>query len=325
VSAKASSTFLLYRNRAITWSLLIVAFFVTLVFGLKWTNLLLLVPLYLVVYLVWRVYRSVHPSRALALVGITPEATDLQYREVELMSRDGLRLNGWFIPRPGKGAIILAHELGGSASSLIFHATFLARAGYSVLLVDLRAHGKSQGRVSTFGVTEANDILGALDYLHARPSLDPRQVGALGVSLGAQAVLRAAVQSDGLCCVVLDGLGAANMEDCGEEPTTLHGRINYSINWLTYWLGDFMSGMCVPESTHAVLRRLYCPVLLIACGQGNEVAFNRRFYAAAHEPKILWELPQAQHAGGLYFDRDAYQQHVLGFFDLHLKGNATQI
>ncbi|MBP1693524.1 MAG: rane protein of unknown function [Chloroflexi bacterium] len=274
--------------------------------------------------MVWTVYRRVHPSRALSSFGFTPEMADLQYREVTLNSRDGLRLNGWFIPRPGKASVILAHGLGSSASSLIFHAGFLARAGYSVLLINLRAHGKSQGRISTFGVNEANDILGALDYLRARPSLDPRQVGALGVSLGAQAVLRAAVQSDKLYCIVLEGLGASNLEDHGGPPTSLHHWITYPINWLTYWIGDFMSGVRSPESTCTMLRRLHCPVLLIASGGSNDSAFNRRFYEAANEPKSSWELPQAQHGGGLFFDREVYQKHVLEFFDVHLRGNGAR-
>jgi hypothetical protein len=122
---------------------------------------------------------------------------------------------------------------------------------------------------------------------------------------------------------VLEGLGASNLEDHGGPPTSLRQWITYPINWLTYRMGDFMSGVHSPESTCTVLGRLHCPVLLIASGRGNDSAFSRRFYEAANEPKSSWELPQAQHGGGLFFDREVYQKHVLEFFDVHLRGKET--
>jgi len=123
---------------------------------------------------------------------------------------------------------------------------------------------------------------------------------------------------------VLEGLGASNLEDHGGSPTSLDHWITYPINWLTYWIGDFMSGVRSPESTCTMLRRLHCPVLLIASGGSNDSTFNRRFYEAANEPKSSWELPQAQHGGGLFFDREVYQKHVLEFLDVHLRGNGAR-
>ena len=42
-------------------------------------------------------------------------------------------------------------------------------------------------------------------------------------------------------------------------------------------------------------------------------------YAAAQEPKELWLLPNADHCGAYFEDRQVYVKKVIDFFDLHLK------
>ena len=40
-----------------------------------------------------------------------------------------------------------------------------------------------------------------------------------------------------------------------------------------------------------------------------------RFYAAAREPKALWEIPEAGHVGGIDARPQEYERRVVGFFD----------
>lgn len=139
-----------------------------------------------------------------------PRDVGLAFEDVEFPARDGARLSGWFIPASATGprpAVILVHgwrwnRLGTSAESLadsiagvapidLLHlAHALQRAGYHVLMFDLRNHGRSAGvRPMTFGLQEANDVLGAVDYLLTRPAVDPARIGAVGFSIGANAIL----------------------------------------------------------------------------------------------------------------------------------------
>ena len=159
---------------------------------ITWVKMIWLAPLIYINYQLWMLHSTVHPRRIFSAMGMTPAATNLPFTDVVLRSRDGLALAGWYVPGSRRAAIILVHGLSGSSSSMIYHAAALASYGYSALIFDLRGHGASQGDVCTGGIEEANDVLGAVDYLLSREDVDPNQIGALGISLGAQCALRGA-------------------------------------------------------------------------------------------------------------------------------------
>jgi uncharacterized protein len=140
----------------------------------------------------------------------TPADAGLSYQDIQFPARDGVRLSGWFIPAAGEGthpAVILVHgwpwnRLGTAAETLLddlsgawpvdllrlVHA--LRHAGYHVLTFDLRNHGQSAAAPPvTFGLAEANDLLGALDFLCNQPQVDLGRIGAVGFSMGANTVL----------------------------------------------------------------------------------------------------------------------------------------
>jgi fermentation-respiration switch protein FrsA (DUF1100 family) len=58
------------------------------------------------------------------------------------------------------------------------------------------------------------------------------------------------------------------------------------------------------------------PILLIAApNTKNGEKLNRGYYAAAREPKTLWEIPESDHVGGMEARPDEYERRVVGFFD----------
>jgi uncharacterized protein len=48
---------------------------------------------------------------------------------------------------------------------------------------------------------------------------------------------------------------------------------------------------------------------------GTEKVPNQGFYAAAGEPKEIWEVPGAQHVGGITTRPAEYERRVIAFFD----------
>jgi hypothetical protein len=58
------------------------------------------------------------------------------------------------------------------------------------------------------------------------------------------------------------------------------------------------------------------PLLLIAAPNaptGEDL--NRGYFAAAGQPKTLWEIPESGHVGGLSARPREYERRVVGFFD----------
>lgn len=302
-----------FVNEILIWTSLIGGGLLLVVPERTWLSLLWRLPLAYLIWQVWLTYRMVHPARLFSNLGVRPDEAGLRYQEVGFPSRDGLQLSGFFIPGKLRAALIIVHGAGGSAGSMVQHAEFLAEAGYNLLLLDLRAHGGSEGDTLTFGFKEANDVLGAVDYLHQRLPLSRGRIGVLGVSLGAQAGLRAAQQEDSITALALEGLGPLREAETG-RPRSLLRWLLYPLTWLVYRLGDLMTGAWCPPPTQQVIRQLRCPLLLISTGRGPEQAVNRRFYAAAAEPKELLELPEARHAAGLFFEPQQYQTQVVDFF-----------
>ena len=119
----------------------------------------------------------------------TPAEVGLDYREVGLRSSDGLHLGAWWVGRDGSSrAAVLVHGWGGDRSDLHVVETALLyhRAGFNVLMLDLRAHGGSEGDRITVGYREARDVQGALSWLRSR-GFDPQDVVLHGWSLGGAA------------------------------------------------------------------------------------------------------------------------------------------
>jgi len=111
---------------------------------------------------------------------------------VSIRSPDGLLLSGrYYHIRDGAPLDIGFHGYRSSpmrdfsgGSSLSFHM------GHNLLLVDQRAHGKSEGRTITFGIREREDCLAWIYYTLERFGPDTK-ILLYGISMGAATVLMA--------------------------------------------------------------------------------------------------------------------------------------
>lgn len=114
------------------------------------------------------------------------------WEHVRIKSRDGLTLHGVYLPHPqAKRAVLCVHGYHGSAER-DFSGAMAAfyEMGSSLLLIDQRAHGKSEGKYTTFGVLERMDVQAWAEYYEGRTG------GAIpmvldGISMGAATVLMA--------------------------------------------------------------------------------------------------------------------------------------
>ena len=299
-----------YRDSLLLWVLFIL---ILLTAGLALKD-----PIYwLAVLLIWalrnpirKAFLFAHPYRRF---GWMPEHT-LSFREVTFKSRDGLTLFGRFVRSQNGATILLLHPLGSASKNMLLYAEFLANAGYGVFMIDLRAHGSSDGDTSTYGLREADDVAGAVDYLLHRSDVNGQKIGVLGISLGAQAALRGALKTDWIRALVLEGLGPVTLNDHGGRPKSLQRWVNYPFNWIYYRVYEFMIGgkdTSVIEEIGKIAPR---PMLLIASGE-KDIYFNRLFFQAANEPKELWELRTGEHGAAILQNSYAYIQRVVEIFN----------
>ncbi|MBN1813529.1 MAG: hypothetical protein JXA14_16950 [Anaerolineae bacterium] len=140
----------------------------------------------------------------------TPADYGLDYENVGFQSNDGLTIKGWFIPAEPTGerdkVIILTHPfpfnrhgflvknqgllpLFKTDVDLLQIAPALHQAGYSVLMFDFRNHGESADGVTGVGLTEYQDVLGAISYVKGHPSLRAPQIGFASFCMGANSTI----------------------------------------------------------------------------------------------------------------------------------------
>jgi acylglycerol lipase len=101
----------------------------------------------------------------IAFINISYKEEIMSYIKFEKMSFDGIKIffQGWFVDDGQKGVICLVHGLGEHSGRYAHWAALLNHAGYGLLTLDLRGHGKSdglRGHVSSF-----DDYLNDIDLL----------------------------------------------------------------------------------------------------------------------------------------------------------------
>ncbi|MBW7866612.1 MAG: alpha/beta hydrolase [Candidatus Hydrogenedens sp.] len=100
---------------------------------------------------------------------------------VSLTTDDGVPISAWHVNAGGDRAVALFHGIGPNRQQMGGIAKCYLDLGYSVLLADLRRHGKSGHAPTSLGLTERHDVAACMKYLHGRYPV----AGAHGFSLGA--------------------------------------------------------------------------------------------------------------------------------------------
>jgi pimeloyl-ACP methyl ester carboxylesterase len=159
--------------------------------------------------------------------GLTPASFHLVSEDVSFRSKDGTPLDGWWVPAsPAKGSVVMVHGLNRSRVEMIRRAPFAHEAGWSVLLFDLRHHGASGGRATTFGAHEKEDVEAAAELARSRT---PGPVVLWGVSLGGASVVLAAADDPTIAGVICDS-SYRSLDD------TVRHHVQLARGW-RWWLG----------------------------------------------------------------------------------------
>jgi uncharacterized protein len=251
----------------------------------------------------------------------TPASVGLGYREVEFLSTDGVRLSAWWVPAEGSSlATVLVPGWGGYKfdENLLQTLPVYHDAGYSVLLMDLRAQGESDGTRRTLGYREVRDVRGALAWLQRQGyALD--QVVLHGWSMGGATVLRAA-PGTGVAAVVEEA-GYADLPILlkGEIPEFVRfGRpLRPAILLAGRLFPDFDPWDVVPKKEAAELSVEGVPLFIIHSIEDDIVPYEQAsILAAAYPEASVWKLEGYGHVEA--YEHPEYAQRLRAFLDASL-------
>ena len=247
----------------------------------------------------------------------TPADVGLEYREVGLRSSDGLALSAWWVERDSSRAAVLVHGWGGDKSSrhVLETAVVYEEAGFDVLMLDLRAHGESEGERVTVGYREVRDVRGALSWLDRR-GLDPNRVVLHGWSMGGAAAIRAA-PGTGVAAVVEESAYADLPPLLRERLPEVSGLPAFFTPGILF-VGRLSLGIdpwvVRPVEEAERLSREGVPFMIIHSRDDKVVPFEHaETLAKAHPGVTFWDVEGYGHVGA--HEHPEYRERLLGFLD----------
>ena len=140
----------------------------------------------------------------------SPAQQGVRAEDISITTVDGSRLHGWFLPAVGPAKATVLH-LHGNAANISNHlplVSWLPQRGYSVLMIDYRGFGRSEGKPSLDGIVD--DAAAALTYVRTRTDVDATRLIVLGQSIGGATALRLlARDAKGVRLAVIDSAFAS--------------------------------------------------------------------------------------------------------------------
>jgi uncharacterized protein len=237
-----------------------------------------------------------------------------QKSDVRIQSPAGYELFALYLPlENSQKTIILNHGITmGLYQMMVFAAIFRSR-GFNVLVYDLRNHGRSGGKNTTFGFYEKHDLKAVVDW--AFDQLQPGgKVGTMGISLGGGTVLQHAAIDPRLSFVIAD-CAYSNLFDLfhfrlKEDYHLPAFPVLYIGGWF-FWLqtGARFKSISPRES----VTQFDTPLLLIHGQEDRYVPTemsNELFKFKTQGLCNIWLAPNAQHAQAYPQNPEEYTRQI---------------
>ena len=186
-------------------------------------------------------------------------------------------------------------------------------------MFDLRGHGSSDGDRVSGGDHERQDVLAAFDYLQGR-GVALRDVGVLGVSMGAGTAALALAETPSVDAFVLDSpyadvsdlisqeIGNRSVLPAWSAPLFVPG-----VKLAARLVFDIDIGALVPET---VVADLDYPVLIMHGEADTRVPVEHgiRVHMASHIDSELWLLEGLGHVEAFQTYPEEYVERVASYF-----------
>ena len=232
------------------------------------------------------------PGRTLTL---TPANERMDYEDVSIETADGVRLHGWFVPGGTRRVLLFFHGNAGNISHRLESIRQFRNLELSVLIIDYRGYGQSEGRTTEAGIYRDADA--AWRYLTETRDVRPEDIVIFGRSLGASDAARLAGREEPLALIVESSF--TSVPDIAQELYP----------WLPVrWLSR------MNHATRDYVREVRCPLLVVHSRDDEIIPFHhgRAIFEAAPAAHTLLAL-RGSHNDAHVWDERAYIEGIWRF------------
>ncbi len=224
-------------------------------------------------------------------------------------------ISAWHLKTPSpRGVIVLCHGIRSSRWSMVERARLLQSEGYASILIDLQAHGETQGERITVGHLEKQDVSAAVSY--AKELYPELPVGVIGISLGgASALLSSPLQVNAL---IIESV-FPTLENA------VHNRVKSKLNWLSWVPSKLLLAQVSlrlgisPEEVRPIdfVEKVDCPLFIISGKRDHHTTEKESLdmFNKAMKPKQIWLVDNAAHVDMMDFSTEEYSQRIVTFLD----------
>lgn len=262
----------------------------------------------------WGFYISVKPPRIIS--HITPADYQLEYEAVTFKTSDDLNLSAWFVPNkdsPNAKTIVLMHGYPADKGNILPSTRFLNEK-YNLLYFDFRYLGESEGKYSSAGAKETEDLKAAIRFLKSRGI---EEVGIWGLSMGGAVALMTAPESPEIKAIVSDS-AYARLDLL--TPTLYRiPLLRDPLGWLTGVWGKVFLGLDIKKVVPAeAAKNLSIPILIVHGTKDMVISFRHAELlqeALKNNPKAeFWFQEGISHNEFA----EGYEERILDFYERNL-------
>ncbi len=243
---------------------------------------------------------------------LTPANYGFDYKKVEIKTSDGINLKGWFIPYQNSDkAIILLHGWPSDKGDILTHTLFLS-SKYSLLYIDFRAMGESEGRYTTGGYKEKYDIEGAVKYLKEKGFKD---IALYGYSMGGYAAIMYLIEKNDVKVVIADSPYDNIYSALENAFFKKYGFVLYPALWLIsiefrILYGKSLSELSISNNINKINKSTF-----IICGTNDKICYNKKLnlYNKINEKIEVLLLDDFSHNETIYYKK--YETLIMNFLE----------
>lgn len=215
---------------------------------------------------------------------VTPDRFGVMYEDVQLETRDQIKLHGWKLLAKGevRDTVLFFHGNGENISSHFANVYWLTEYGYDVFLFDYRGYGKSEG------IAQLDNIISDAENMIAYSSkqlLKDDKLIIIGHSLGGSLAIHAVAHSEhkNKIKTLITAEAFADYHDVTQDVL--------STSWLT-WLFQWPLSLTIDNSyspLKSVAQIAPIPLMLMHSKDDEIIPFDhaQALYDAADQPKVL--------------------------------------
>jgi alpha-beta hydrolase superfamily lysophospholipase len=244
-------------------------------------------------------------------------APSFPFESFKLKLANNTSIDAWYSQTDSsRGCVIMLHGLSMNKSSLLNEATSFKRWRYSILMIDFRGHGKSDGNNSCFGINETEEAQKAFEYAKQKGN---RNIIIYGVSLGAVVAMKATAEKKIEPTAIIADAPFGNLHNHLKARSRALGFPGEPFGTLvTAWIGIEKGFNGFSHDANDYAKKINCPFLM-ECGERDRlVSVDEVKNVFDNLPSVTKKLvlyPEADHESYLLTDPVRWNNEVQAFLN----------